>query len=98
MSVRPGGGGGAQNRRGVRARRIEGAPAGLTAELVIDPAPHGSNGKVDNLINLSRRIAGEVVVLADSDIIVAPDYLNRLTAALERPASARDLPLSRRRA
>jgi ceramide glucosyltransferase len=67
----------------VRAGDIAGAPAGLTAELVIDPARHGSNGKVDNLINLSRRIAGEVVVLADSDIIVAPDYLNRLTAVLE---------------
>ncbi|MCW2275783.1 glycosyltransferase [Rhodoblastus acidophilus] len=67
----------------VRAGEIEGAPAGLTAELVIDPARHGGNGKVDSLINMSGAIAGEVVVLADSDIIVAPDYLNRLTAALE---------------
>ncbi|MBB4197811.1 ceramide glucosyltransferase [Rhodoblastus sphagnicola] len=67
----------------VRAGEILGAPAGLTAELVIEPARHGVNGKVDNLINLSRAIAGEVVVLADSDIIVAPDYLSRLTAALE---------------
>ena len=67
----------------VRAGEIEGAPAGLTAELMIDPTSHGSNGKVDNLINMSRGIAGEVVVLADSDIVVAPDYLNRLTAALE---------------
>jgi ceramide glucosyltransferase len=67
------------------AGEISGVPAGLTAELAIDPTRHGSNGKVDNLINLSRRIAGEVVVLADSDIVVAPDYLNRLTAALESP-------------
>ncbi|MCW2286433.1 ceramide glucosyltransferase [Rhodoblastus acidophilus] len=67
----------------VRAGEIAGAPAGLTAELVIDPARHGGNGKVDSLINMSRAIVGEVVVLADSDIIVAPDYLNRLTAALE---------------
>jgi ceramide glucosyltransferase len=68
----------------VRAGAIEGAPAGLTAELVIDPTRHGGNGKVENLINMARAIAGEVVVLADSDIIVEPDYLNRLTAALER--------------
>jgi len=67
----------------VRAGEIAGAPVGLTAELIIDPARHGGNGKVDNLINMSRVLAGDVVVLADSDIIVAPDYLNRLTAALE---------------
>ncbi|PPQ40660.1 ceramide glucosyltransferase [Rhodoblastus acidophilus] len=67
----------------VRAGEVAGAPAGLTAELVIDSARHGGNGKVDNLINLSRHISGDIVVLADSDIIVAPDYLNRLTAALE---------------
>ena len=64
---------------------IRGAPAGLTAELVIDPTQHGANGKVANLINLSRRIAHDVVVLADSDICVAPDYLTRLVAGLEKP-------------
>ena len=69
----------------LRAGAIQGASAGLTAELVIDPTPHGSNGKVANLINLSRRIAHDVVVLADSDICVAPDYLTRLVAALEKP-------------
>ncbi len=69
----------------LRAGQIAGVPLGLTAELIVDPAHHGSNGKIDNLINLSRHIAGEVVVLADSDIAVAPDYLTRLTAALERP-------------
>jgi ceramide glucosyltransferase len=67
----------------LRAGEIAGAPAGLTAELVVDSSRHGGNGKVDNLINLSRHISGDVVVLADSDIIVAPDYLDRLTAALD---------------
>lgn len=67
----------------VRAGDIAGAPVGLTAELIVDATRHGSNGKVDNLINLSRHIAGDLVVLADSDIIVEPDYLNRLTSALE---------------
>jgi ceramide glucosyltransferase len=69
----------------LRAERIEGAPVGVTAELIIDSRMHGTNGKVSNLINLSRRIEGEMVVLADSDISVTPDYLNRLAAALEKP-------------
>jgi ceramide glucosyltransferase len=68
-----------------RAGLIEGAPARLSVELVVDPTRHGSNGKVSNLINLSRCIEHELVVLADSDIAVAPDYLDRLAAALQRP-------------
>jgi ceramide glucosyltransferase len=69
----------------LRAGTLEAAPAGLTAELVVDPTPHGANGKVANLINMSRRIEHELVVLADSDIVVAPDYLQRLATALVRP-------------
>lgn len=69
----------------LRAGKIAGTPAGLKAELVVDPSLHGSNGKVSNLINLSSHIAHELVVLADSDISVAPDYLQRLAAALGRP-------------
>jgi ceramide glucosyltransferase len=67
------------------AGKIAGAPASLSVELVIDATLHGSNGKVSNLINLSRRIENELVVLADSDIMVEPDYLDRLAASLQRP-------------
>src|SRR5271166_5825006 len=69
----------------LRAGRIEGAPAGMTAELVIDPARHGANGKVSNLINMSPRIEHDMVALADSDILVAPDYLAKLASDLARP-------------
>ncbi len=69
----------------LRAGQIEGAPAGLTAELVVDGARHGANGKVSNLINLARHVDHEILVLADSDISVAPDYLTRLMAALDAP-------------
>jgi ceramide glucosyltransferase len=69
----------------LRAGRIAGVPAGLKAELVVDPDLHGTNGKVSNLINLSRHIAHDMVVLADSDIIVAPDYLQKLAYALAKP-------------
>ncbi|MGO8740380.1 bacteriohopanetetrol glucosamine biosynthesis glycosyltransferase HpnI, partial [Rhodoblastus sp.] len=68
-----------------RAGKIDGAPAGLSVELMVDATAHGSNGKVSNLINLSRRIEHPLVVLADSDISVEPDYLDRLAAAIERP-------------
>ena len=53
--------------------------------LVVDGRRHGRNGKVSNLINMSREIAGEVVVLSDSDMRVAPDYLTRVVSELQRP-------------
>lgn len=54
-------------------------------DLVVDPKAHGTNGKVSNLINMTSAIAHEVIVLSDSDIAVAPDYLARLLAALDQP-------------
>ncbi len=53
-------------------------------DLVIDGRQHGSNRKVSNLINMSERIAHDVVVLADSDMVVRPDYLERLVAELSQ--------------
>jgi len=54
-------------------------------DLVIDDTPHGASGKVANLINMSRHIAHPIVVMSDSDIAVAPDYLARVLDALDRP-------------
>ncbi len=51
--------------------------------LVIDGELHGSNYKVSNLINLFRQCRYEVLVIADSDIEVPPDYLSRVVAPLE---------------
>ncbi|WP_044042220.1 bacteriohopanetetrol glucosamine biosynthesis glycosyltransferase HpnI [Caballeronia insecticola] len=51
-------------------------------ELVIDASTHGSNRKVGNLINLAARAKHDVIVIADSDIAVEPDYLVRVTAPL----------------
>ena len=45
---------------------------------------HGSNAKVSNLINMEGAIKHPVVVLADSDVRVAPDYLRRVIAPLSR--------------
>lgn len=54
-------------------------------DLVIDARQHGSNRKVSNLINMAERIAHPVVVLADSDMVVPPDYLERIVSELAQP-------------
>ncbi len=64
--------------------RIRAAYPGRTIELIVEPRAIGSNPKIANLINMSGRIAHEVVVLADSDIRVRRDYLSRLVGALNR--------------
>lgn len=50
--------------------------------VVVDPAQHGANRKVGNLINMLPRAKHAVLVIADSDLHVQPDYLARLAAAL----------------
>ena len=65
--------------------RLRGAPPTRNIELIIDAALHGANRKVSNLINMAPRIRHDVVILADSDIRVAPDYLTRVIAALQQP-------------
>ena len=54
-------------------------------DLVIDAKVHGLNRKVSNLVNMAPRIRHDVVVLADSDMRVEPDYLSRVIAALDEP-------------
>jgi ceramide glucosyltransferase len=55
--------------------------------LVIDPAMHGGNRKVSNLINILARTRHDLLVLADSDIGVERDYLRVVTAPLADPAN-----------
>lgn len=51
---------------------------------VVNPAQHGSNHKISNLINIEKKTRHDWLVLADSDIRVGPDYLQRVTAPLAR--------------
>jgi ceramide glucosyltransferase len=53
--------------------------------LVINARRYGENRKVSNLINMAREARHEVLIVSDSDIAVAPDYLQRVTAALAQP-------------
>lgn len=65
--------------------RLREAHPDLRIDLVIDARQHGSNRKVSNLINMAEHVAHAVIVLADSDMVVAPDYLERVVAELAQP-------------
>jgi ceramide glucosyltransferase len=62
--------------------RLQRAYPQLDIQLVIDPSHHGSNRKVGNLINLAAHARHPLLVIADSDIAVEPDYLMRVSAPL----------------
>jgi ceramide glucosyltransferase len=66
-------------------RRLQAAYPRCDIELVIDSRVHGSNLKVSNLINMAQRARHDIIVLADSDIAVEPDYLDTVTAPLADP-------------
>jgi ceramide glucosyltransferase len=66
-------------------RRLQGRFPEADITLVADPTRHGVNLKVGNLINMMPAARHDVLVIADSDVHVRPDYLDRLVAALDRP-------------
>jgi ceramide glucosyltransferase len=53
--------------------------------IVVDSTVHGRNRKVANLINMLPAARYDLLVFSDSDLHLAPDYLERLVAALEKP-------------
>jgi ceramide glucosyltransferase len=55
--------------------------------VVVDPAMHGPNRKVSNLINMLPFARHETLVISDSDLHLTPDYLERLVAKLENPGT-----------
>ena len=57
----------------------------LAIDLVVDGRRRGRNGKVSNLMNMAGHARHEVLVLADSDMVVGRDYLRRLVEALAAP-------------
>ena len=65
--------------------RLRATQADRDIDLVIEPKAHGLNRKVSNLVNMTPRIRHDVIVLADSDMRVGPDYLSRVIAALAQP-------------
>ncbi|WP_413197354.1 bacteriohopanetetrol glucosamine biosynthesis glycosyltransferase HpnI [Pararobbsia alpina] len=53
--------------------------------IVTDARLHGPNRKISNLMNMFEHAKHDVLVFADSDVGVAPDYLSNLVAALQDP-------------
>jgi ceramide glucosyltransferase len=53
------------------------------AVRVVEVKTSAPNGKVGALVDLAREARHEVFVVSDSDILVQPDYLARVTAPLE---------------
>jgi ceramide glucosyltransferase len=54
----------------------------LPVAVVVNPRLHGSNYKISNLINMLEHAQHDVLVMADSDTYVGPDYLRAVTAPL----------------
>ena len=66
-------------------RRLQARFPDCDIAVVVDPRGHGPNRKVANLINMLPAAKHDVLVIADADMHVAPDWLHRLVAALEEP-------------
>lgn len=54
-------------------------------ELVADPELRGTNRKISNVVNMMAKAEHDIIVLSDSDIGVAPDYLDGVVGALLAP-------------
>ena len=67
--------------------RLRGRFPRVAIDLVVCDAQHGSNRKVSNLINMVGAARHDVLVIADSDLHAAPDYLRRVVAALAEPGA-----------
>ncbi len=66
-------------------KRVAAARPDCAIDLHVDPAVHGRNLKVSNLINMAERARHETLVLIDSDIEVGPDHLTAVIGELQRP-------------
>ncbi len=66
-------------------RRLQAEFPERVLALVIDPTRRGGNAKIDNLANLMAAAQYDILVLADADILVGPDYLRRLAGPVQDP-------------
>ncbi len=67
--------------------RLQAAYPHVRLDLVVNATVHGHNRKVSNLINMLPFAAHDVLVMSDSDMHVAPDYLRHVTATLGQPGT-----------
>jgi ceramide glucosyltransferase len=65
--------------------RLRGRYPHRDVTLVVDPAIHGANRKISNLINMYPKAKYETLVMSDADIHVPVYFLDRVVAALQVP-------------
>ena len=76
---------GAADTAGPVAAAAMAARPGTSARLIRDARQHGPNRKVSQLINLAGQARQEVLVVADADMHMPPDWLTAVTAPLANP-------------
>jgi ceramide glucosyltransferase len=67
-------------------RRLQREFPQLDLQIAVCPAQHGASGKVSNLLNMMPLARHDYLVIADSDVAVPPDYLERVIAPLQDEA------------
>lgn len=72
-------------RRAVEALRAERPDARI--DLTVAGDIPGANRKIANLVGMIPAAAHDLLVLSDSDMATAPDYLTRIVAALDAPGT-----------
>ena len=68
-------------------RRLRQRFPDVAMDVVVDRTGHGLNRKIGNLINMLPHARHDVLVIADSDMHVAPNYLRALVGALQQPGT-----------
>ena len=69
------------------ARRLQAEFPHRDLRIVVDPAVHGANRKISNLMNMLPAARHDVLVFADSDLHVRPGYLRQVVATLLQPGT-----------
>ncbi|GAN69874.1 bacteriohopanetetrol glucosamine biosynthesis glycosyltransferase HpnI [Acetobacter orleanensis] len=66
-------------------KRLQARHPHLDMQLVVNPAVHGLNRKISNLMNILPFARHDLLVISDSDIHVSPDYMRHIVSALHKP-------------
>lgn len=79
------------------ARRAMSQRPQAAARIVVDGTLHGANPKVSNLINMSRNVTADVLIVSDSDVVIQPGDLKALLEPLVDPSVGASTALFRGR-
>jgi len=67
------------------AQRLKTEYPALPIQIVIEPRSRGYNPKVSNLENMLPHARHEHLLVSDSNVLLAPDFLNRVMSEHNRP-------------